>query len=115
MNEEPSSPFVTQVLLRQTISSFRLVIAMFTVTSAVTKVLYNRFLPELNDYDEIRWTIVALGTLLFISTFFRFKRRIIVPIFSLVLYLATLLYVIAFVAVNRFDPNAVIILILVYG
>ena len=115
MNEEPSSPFVSQVLLRQTISSFRLVIALFTVTSAITKILYNHFLPELKDYDQIRWTIVALGAVLFISTFFRFKRRIIVPAFSLFLYLATLLYVIAFVCINRFDPNAVMILILVYG
>lgn len=115
MSQEPSSPFIIKVLLRQSIGSFRLVIAMFTVTSAVTKFLYARFLPDLKDIDEIRWTIVALGVLLFISTFLRFKRRIIVPYFSLFLYLSTLLYVIAFVTINRFDPNAVIILILVYG
>lgn len=115
MNQEPSSPFVTKVLLRQSISSFRLVIALFTVTSAVTKFLYTRFLTELRDLDEIRWTIVILGILLYISTFFRFKRRIIVPYFSLLVYLSTLLYVIAFVIINRFDPNAVIILLLVYG
>jgi len=115
MSQEPPSSFVTKVLVRQSIGVFRLVIAMFTVTSAVTKLLYNRFLPELRDFDKIRWTIVILGTLLFLSTFFKFKRRIIVPYFSLFLYLSTLLYVIAFVIVNRFDPNAVIILILVYG
>jgi PAS domain S-box-containing protein len=115
MSQEPSSPFIIKVLLRQSIGSFRLVIAMFTVTSAVTKFLYARFLPELKDLDGIRWAIVALGVLLFISTFIRFKRRIIVPSFSLFLYLCTLLYVIAFVTINRFDPNAVIILILVYG
>jgi PAS domain S-box-containing protein len=115
MSQEPSSPFIIKVLLRQSIGSFRLVIAMFTVTSAVTKFLYARFLPDLRDIDGIRWTIVALGVLLFISTFLRFKRRIIVPYFSLFLYLSTLLYVIAFVTINRFDPNAVIILILVYG
>jgi PAS domain S-box-containing protein len=115
MNQEPSTPFVTKVLLRQSISSFRLVIALFTVTSAVTKLLYDRFLPEMNDFDGIRWTIIGLGILLFASTFVKFKRRIIVPYFSLLLYLSTLLYVITFVAINRFDPNAVIILILVYG
>jgi PAS domain S-box-containing protein len=115
MNQEPSTPFVTKVLLRQPISSFRLVIALFTVTSAITKVLYDRFLPALNDLGEIRWTIISLGVLLFASTFVRFKRRIVVPYFSLLLYVATLLYVVAFVIINRFDPNAVIILILVYG
>ena len=115
MNQESSNPFVTKVLLRQSIGSFRLVIALFTVTSTVTKILYDRFLPELQDFDNIRWTIISLGALLFVSTFFTFKRRIIVPYFTLLLYLATLLYVISFIAINRFDPNAVIILILVYG
>jgi PAS domain S-box-containing protein len=115
MNQEPGTPFVTKVLLRQPITSFRLVIALFTVASAVTKLLYDRLLPELRDFDQIRWSIIALGILLFVSTLVKFKRRIIVPYFSLLLYLATLLYVITFVTVNRFDPNAVIILILVYG
>jgi PAS domain S-box-containing protein len=115
MSQESNVPFVTKVLLRQPISSFRLIIALFTITSAVTKVLYDRFLPELRDFDEIRWTIIGFGIILFASTFVRFKRRIIVPYFSLLLYLATLLYVIAFVTLNRFDPNAVMILILVYG
>lgn len=115
MNQESSTPFVTKVLLRQSITSFRLVIALFTITSAVTKFLYDRFLPDLRDFDQIRWTIIIFGVLLFISTFIRFKRWITVPYFSLFLYLATLLYVITFVTINRFDPNAVIILILVYG
>src|SRR5689334_19532861 len=109
MNPESGTPFVTKVLLRQPITSFRLVIALFTVTSAVTKLLYDRFLPELRDLDEIRWAVIAFGVLLYASTFMRFKRRIIVPAFSLLLYLATLLYVIAFVIINRFDSNAVII------
>ena len=115
MNQGPGIPFVTKVLLRQPISSFRLVIALFTVTSAITKVLYDSLLPDLIDFDQVRWTIIGLGTLLFASTLVKFKRRIVVPYFSLLLYLATLFYVIAFVIVNRFDPNAVIILILVYG
>jgi PAS domain S-box-containing protein len=115
MNQEPSTNFVAKVLLRQSISSFRLVIGLFTVTSAVTKLLYDRLLPELHDFDGIRWGIIGLGILLFASTLVRFKRRIIVPSFSLLLYLSTLLYVITFVIINRFDPNAVIILILVYG
>lgn len=115
MNQEPGTPFVTKVLLRQPISSFRLVIALFTVASALTKVLYDQFLPELQDFNRIRWTIIGLGVILFTSTLVKFKRRIIVPFFSLLLYLATLLYVIAFVIINRFDAHTVIILILVYG
>lgn len=115
MNQEPVNPFVTKVLLRQSIASVRLVIALFTVTAAATKLLYDRFLPELKDWDEIRWAIIGLGTLLFISTQFRFKRRIVISYFSLLLYLSTLLYGIAFVLINHFDPNAVIVLILVLG
>jgi PAS domain S-box-containing protein len=115
MTQDPGSSFVTKVLLRQSIASFRLVIGLYTVTSAVTKILYDQFLPELRDFDEIRWAIVSLGILLFAFTFVRFKRRIIVPVFSLLLYLATLLYVIAYVTVNQFDPYTVIILLLVYG
>lgn len=115
MTQEPGSLFVTKVLLRQSIHSIRLIIALFTVTSAVTKLLYVRFLPELTDFDSIRWTIIGLGVLLFASTHFKFRRRIIVSYFSLFLYVSTLLYVIAFVTINRFDSNAVILLILVYG
>jgi PAS domain S-box-containing protein len=115
MNPESNSLFVTKVLLRQSIGSVRLVIALFTVTAAVTKLLYDRFLPDLTDLDEVRWLIIGLGCLFFISTYFRFKRGVVVSYFSFLLYLCTLLYVIAFVLVNRFDPNAVIILILVVG
>src|SRR5690242_2587659 len=97
MAQESGSSFVTKVLLRQSIASFRLVIGLFTVASAVTKVLYDLYLPELRDFDEVRWTIIGLGIVLFASTFVRFKRRIITPVFSLLLYLATLLYVIAYV------------------
>jgi PAS domain S-box-containing protein len=115
MTQENSSQLVTKVLLRQSIVSVRLVIALFTVTSAVTKLLYDRFLPELNDLDEVRWTIISLGFLAFCYTFFTFKRGVIISYASLILYLATLLYVLAFVLINQFDPNTVIILILVLG
>lgn len=115
MTPEPKSAFVKKVLLRQSIGSVRLVIALFTVTAAVTKLLYDRILPNLNDLDEIRWTIIGLGCLLFISTWFRFKRGVVVSYFSLFLYVCTLLYVIAFVLINRFEPSAVVILILVVG
>jgi len=115
MSQEPGSSFVTKVLLRQSIASFRLVIALFTVASAVTKLLYDRFLGELSDFDQIRWSIIGLGIVLFASTFVRFKRRIVVPVFSITVYLATLFYVVGYVILNRFEPYTVIILILVYG
>jgi len=115
MTQESNSPFVKKVLLRQSIGSVRLVIALFTVTAAVTKLLYDRILPGLNDLDAVRWTIIGLGCLFFVATFFRYKRSIVVAYFYLFLYLCTLLYVIAFVLINRFDSNAVTILILVVG
>lgn len=115
MNQQSNSAFVKKVLLRQSIGSLRLVVALFTVTSAVTKLLYDRILPELTDLNAVRWTIIGLGCLFFISTFFRYGRGTVAAYFSLFLYLCTLLYVIAFVLINRFDPNAVTILILVVG
>jgi PAS domain S-box-containing protein len=115
MNQESNSLFVTKVLLRQSIGSVRLMIALFTVTAAVAKFLYDRFLPGLTDLDVVRWVIIGLGGLFFVSTYFRFKRGVVVSYFSLFLYLCTLLYVVAFVLINRFNPNAVIILILVVG
>jgi PAS domain S-box-containing protein len=115
MNQDPNNPFVTKVLLRQSIGTLRLVIALFTVTAAVSKLLYDRFLPELADLDEVRWTIIGLGVLFFLSSFFRFKRGVMMAYFSLFLYLSTLVYVLAFVVINQFNPNTVIILILVLG
>lgn len=115
MNQDSNSSFVTKVILRQSIASVRLLIALFTVTAAVTKLLYDHFLPELNDLDVVRWTIIALGCVFFISTYFKYKRGVVVSYFSLFLYLCSLLYVIAFTVINRFNPNAVIILTLVLG
>lgn len=115
MNEETNSPFVSKVLLRQSIGSVRLVIALFTITATITKLLYDRFLPDLKDLDVIRWAIIALGCVFFGITYYRHKRGVIVTWFSFVLYTSTLLYVIAFVVINQFDPNAVTILILVVG
>src|SRR5690349_14408684 len=115
MNQESSSPFVTKVLLRQTIGTVRLVIALFTVGAIVTKLLYNQFLPDMADLDPVRWLIIGLGFIFFIITYVRYKRAIIVNYFSFFLYLLTLLYVITFVLINKFDPNAVAILILVVG
>lgn len=115
MNHESNNPFVSKVLLRQSIGSVRLVIALFTITAAVTKLLYDRFLPSLNDLNEVRWAIIVLGCVFFVTTYVRYKRGLIVTYFSFFLYLCTLLYVIAFAIINQFDPNAVTILILVIG
>ena len=115
MNSQQNSPFVKKVLLGQSIGSVRLVIALFTVTAAVTKLLYDLLLPQLQDLDVIRWTIIGLGCLFFVLTYFRYKRSAVVAYFYLLLYLSTLLYVIAFVLINRFNPHAVTILILVVG
>jgi PAS domain S-box-containing protein len=115
MAQESNSTFVKQVLLRQSIGSVRLVIALFTVSAAITKILYDYMLPNLLDLDAVRWTIIGLGCVFFVFTFFRYKRSVVVVYFYLLLYLFTLFYVIAFVLINRFDPNAVTILILVVG
>ena len=115
MNQDSNSLFVTKVFLRQSIGSVRLMIALFIVTAVLTNLVFDRFRPDLADLDEVRWTIIGLGCIFFASTFFRSKRRLIVSAFSLFLYLATLLYVVAFVLINQFNPNAVIVLILVVG
>ncbi len=115
MKQETGSRFASKVLLRQSIESVRLVIALFTVAAAVTKLLYDRFLPSLIDFDAVRWTIIGLGAVFFCFTYLNIKRRKLVAYFGLFLYMSTLLYVIAFVLVNRFDPNAVTLLILVLG
>jgi PAS domain S-box-containing protein len=115
MPEEYHSPFVKKVLLRQSIGSVRLVIALFTLSATITKLLYDYMLPGLADLDAVRWTIIGFGCLFFVFTFSRYKRGVVVAYFYLFLYLSTLFYVIAFVLINRFDPNAVTILILVVG
>ncbi|NOS94496.1 MAG: PAS domain S-box protein [Cyclobacteriaceae bacterium] len=115
MSTHTSSPFVKKALLWQSIGSVRLIIALFTIGAAIIKLLYNHFLPELVDIDFLRWSIIALGSIFFLTTFIPYRRSVIVPYFSFFLYLLTLIYVIAFAVINHFDPNAVTILILVVG
>lgn len=114
MNQN-SSAFVRKVLLRQSITSVRLVIALFTISSALMKLLYNHFLPELTDIDILRWSITGLGCVFFATTFITYKRGLVVVYFSFFLYFLTVIYLIAFVLLNQFNPNAVTILILVIG
>ena len=89
MNQESNSLLVQKVFLRQSIGSVRLVIALFTVTAAVTKLLYDHFLPGLRDLDAVRWTIIGLGCVFFVATFPRSKRRVVVSFFSFFLALTT--------------------------
>jgi PAS domain S-box-containing protein len=110
-----SGPLITRAMLRQPMGSVRLVIALFTITAAVTKLLYDRFLPNLRDLDEVRWGIIGLGAIFFVTTFFSAKRWVVISSFSFVLYFSTLLYLLAFVGINQFDASAVMILILVLG
>jgi PAS domain S-box-containing protein len=115
MSPNTNNPLVAKVLLRQPIGSVRLVIALFTITAAVTNLLYDYFLPNLNDLDALRWTIIGLGCVVFAATYVRYKRAVIVTYSSFFLYTLTLLYVIAFAVINQFNPHAVTILILVVG
>jgi PAS domain S-box-containing protein len=115
MSTSTSSPFVKKALLWQSIGSVRLIIALFTIGAAIIKMLYNHFLPHLLDIDVLRWAIITLGCVFFLTTFIPYRRSVIVPYFSFFLYLLTLIYVIAFAVINHFDPNAVTILILVVG
>jgi PAS domain S-box-containing protein len=115
MPDHPNNRFVERALLNQSSASVRLVVALFTLTAAITKLLYDHFLPSLQDINAIRWGIIGLGCVLFATTYVRSKRARIVPYFSALLYFCTLLYVLAYVVINKFDPNAVTILILVVG
>jgi PAS domain S-box-containing protein len=115
MSPSHSSTFATKVLLRQSIGSVRLVIALFTISSIVIKLLYNHFMPDLADINVLRWTITGLGCVFFATTYIQHKRGVVVVYFSFFLYLLTLIYLIAFVLINHFNPNTVIILILVIG
>ena len=92
-----------------------MIIALFVVSSAIIKLLYDHFLPGLIDFDKLRWTIIGLGIVFYMATFIRTKRSAIISYFGFFLYLLTLLYVISFVVINKFNPNAVTILILILG
>jgi PAS domain S-box-containing protein len=115
MEQKTNDKVIAQIILGQSIGSVRIVIALFVLCAVITKLLYNHYLPTLIDFDEVRWGIIALGSIFFISTFGRFKSSAFVSYLSFFVYFLTLAYVIAFVLVNKFNPAAVIILILIVG
>lgn len=115
MEEKPHDKVISQIILDQSIGSVRIVIALFILCATVMKLLYDKYLPNLVDFDEARWGIIALGCVFFISTFFKFRSPGFISYLSFFVYLLTLLYVIYFALVNHFNPAAVAVLILIIG
>ncbi len=115
MKPKSSNRIISKVILGQSIASVRLVVALFVLCSIVLKVLYDKHFPDIIDFDIVRWTIIVLGGLFFLSTFYRFKSPVVVSYFSFFLYLLTVVYVVSFTLVNYFDPSVVTILILIIG
>ncbi|MCU0420519.1 MAG: hypothetical protein MUC38_12775 [Cyclobacteriaceae bacterium] len=62
---------ISQIILDQSAGSVRIVIALFVLGATGTKLLYDHYLPDLVDFDAVRWGIIALGCLFFVSTFFK--------------------------------------------
>lgn len=106
---------ISQIILDQSAGSVRIVIALFVLGATGTKLLYDHYLPDLVDFDAVRWGIIALGCLFFVSTFFKLGSSLLIAYLSFSVYLLTLGYVLAFALVNRFDQSAVVILILTMG
>jgi PAS domain S-box-containing protein len=112
---EKNKKVISQIILGQSLGSVRIVIALFTLGATVTKLLYDYYLPNLIDFDEVRWGIIGLGCVFFLSTFFTFRSSVFIAYLSFFVYLCSLGYALAFVLINRFDPSAVTILILIMG
>lgn len=115
MKLKSSSNVIAHIIQGQSIGSVRLVVALFVLCSTVMKLLYDKHFPEIIDFDIARWTIIALGALFYLSTFFRYKSSSTFLNLSFILYLLTLVYVVSFMLINHFNPNVVTILILVMG
>lgn len=115
MKQNSNNKIISQIILGQSIGSVRIVVALFVLCSTAMKLLYDRYLPNLIDFDELRWTIIALGCAFFFSTFYRFKTSVFISYISFFLYLLTLVYVVSFALINHFNPSAVTILILIIG
>jgi len=115
MEHKNNSTIIAHIIQGQSISSVRLVVALFVLCSAVMKLLYDQYFPEIIDFDLARWTIIVLGIIFFLSTFFRYKSSVTILNLSFSLYLLTLVYVVYFMLINHFNPSIVTILILVIG
>src|SRR5271154_2770352 len=115
MEQRNSKKIITQIILGHSIVSVRIIVALFVVCSAVMKLLFNIYMPHLVDFDILRWTIIILGTMFFLSTFYKPKPSKVTPYLSFFLYLLTISYVVYITLINHFNPNITIILILVVG
>jgi PAS domain S-box-containing protein len=115
MKQASNEKLISKIILNQSISSVRLVVALFTLTSIVMKLLYDAYLPDVIDFDIARWTIIVLGGLFFIMSFYRFSSLSPIAYFSFVLYFLSIGYVLCLTLVNHFTPSVVMILILIIG
>lgn len=106
---------ISQIILDQPAGSVRIVIALFVLGATGTKILYDHYLPHLIDFDAVRWGIIALGCLFFVSTFFKLGSSLVISYSSFFVYFFTLIYVLAFALVNHFDQHAVAVLVLTLG
>jgi PAS domain S-box-containing protein len=114
MEQKNSNKVITKIILGQSIVSVRIITALFIVCATLTKFIYAKYLPELVDSDIARWTIVFIGALFFLSTFYT-KPSVLIPYLSFFSYSLSIGYVVYFALVNQFDPSATAILILVMG
>jgi PAS domain S-box-containing protein len=115
MNQKSSDKVISQIILGQSIASVRIVVALFVLCSIITKLLYDNYFPDLIDFDELRWAIITLGCVFFLSTYYRGKSSILVSYLSFFLYSLTLVYIVSFTLINHFNPSVVTILILIIG
>jgi len=115
MDQRNNNKIITQIILGHSIVSVRIIVALFVICSAVMKLLFDKYLPDIIDLDILRWTIIALGILFFFSTFYKYQPTNAIPYLSFFLYLLTIIYVVYFALINHFNPSAVIVLILVMG
>jgi PAS domain S-box-containing protein len=113
--EQSSNRVITKVILGQSVGSVRIVTGLFVVCSVIMKILYDRFLPGLIDFDVARWGIIILGFLFFSSTFLGRLSSTLATYLSFFLYSITLTYVVYFALINHFDPNATAVTVLVIG
>jgi PAS domain S-box-containing protein len=114
MEQNNSHKIITQIILGQSTRSVRLITILFVACSALLKLLFDKYLPDIIDLDVARWALIVVGTLFFLSTYI-YQSSAVYSYFTLFLYLLTLFYVVYLALINNFDPSATTILILVMG
>ncbi len=115
MQLENSKSIITNIVLGQSIRSVRLITALFVVCSAITKVLFDIYLPNILDVNFARWALIVIGCVLLLYTYYKGLSAAILTYFTFILYFLTLVYAVYIAFINHFDPSTVTILILVIG